>query len=145
MAGIHQAAIDSGDRDSPDHEISSAFDSNLDQLANDLSQASLISITSSEVYVPSSSNQFDLQHQQQSTSSSTSLSRKSIQPPLKPLMAPLDQLMTVSDIEACLDNDLHQLNVLNNIEEQWIGISNNFETVLQHLHKCSGEVSNTFV
>lgn len=144
MAGIHQAAIDSGDRDSPDHEVSNASDLNMDQLVNDLSQASLISITSSEIYIPSSSNQFDIQ-QQQSTSSSTSSGRKSIQPSPKPLMAPLDQLNTVSDIEACLDSDLHQLNVLNTIEEQWRGISNNFETVLQHLHKCSGEVSYTLV
>lgn len=135
MAASHQAAVDSCSHDSPDREGSVASDSNLDRLANDFSQ-SIISATSSEVYVPSKPNQTDRQFK------STSTNHKSTQAATKPRMAPLDQLKTTSDIEACLDIDLHQLNVLNNIEEQWRGILNNFESVLSHLHRCSGEVSS---
>lgn len=137
MAASHQAAVDSCNQDSPDLENSITSDPNLDQLANDFSN-SFISITGSEVYVPSKSNKTDQQ------SASTSTSHKFVQPVPRPLLAPLDRLKTISDIEACLDIELHQLNVLNNIEEQWRGISNNFASVLSHLHECSGEVSNIY-
>lgn len=141
MAVSQSAAINICDQESPNSDSPDLSGSNqLDQIANDLSQVSLISVTSSEVYV--SRHRLSQSSEQYQQSTSTSTSRKIAQPTLKPLMAPLDQLNTISDIEACLDNDLHQLNVLNNIEERWKAISENFETVLYHLNKCGLEVSN---
>lgn len=76
------------------------------------------------------------------TNSSTTVNPQTSgsKPQEKPLM-PLTRLKTESDIDDFVDDDLHHLCVLNNLEQNWMDISKNFETVVNHLQECTNQVN----
>lgn len=123
-------------RDETDSRKSSiASESASGVVIDDNSHCSILSIGSDEVE--------DLRKLKITNSSgSTSLSPKSNPiTPKKTALAPLDRLNTLEDIEACVDSDLQQSDVLDNLEFKWKAIIKNFETVIGHLNECSNEVS----
>lgn len=59
----------------------------------------------------------------------------------KNVISSLPNIGTLADIEENVCSDLHQLEVLNKIEQSWHSISANLETVMNHLQDCSDQVS----
>lgn len=114
----------------------------VDPTSNELSQMSIISLSNNE----SGDSYRDVTLRRQShtgASSNEASSRisKNVKATPKPVVVPLETLKTISDIEACVDDDLRQLNVLNDLEQRWKAITSNINEVSNHLRECCGEVT----
>lgn len=130
--------------DKNDDNIPTSQPDEVEQSVNELSQMSVISISSgedaAELAHELSFRQLSAPMSHHGSPSTSASATKTVAPP-KPLMAPIEQLNTIADLESCVDPDLSQLNVLNKLEEKWNIISNNFQTALQHLKECSDQVT----
>lgn len=114
---------------------------NPDSFVDRFSGLSIISLSSSEdIDVATSSTSIVRSRSNQTFTGSTSPSRMTKSSP-KLVMASLDRLETLADVEACVDRDLYQVNVLSKLDQTWSKINSNFEQVLQHLQECSEEVT----
>lgn len=124
---------------------------NDEQQRKDLSEIEAASNSLSVISIESDDGRGDGQtanrlpstHSSVSSSSSPPLSvQRKRPPPIRPMTAPLAQLKTVADIESCLDRDLHQLAILEELEDKWFKISSNLASVVDHLQECSNQVTN---
>lgn len=125
------------DSPNPTNDLSTTI--NVD-LATELSQSSIVSVPSSDDI-----NTRQSQALSQSTHSSLSGANPdgSIIP--KALVANLDKLDTVADIEAHVEPGLSQLNVLSRLEKRWGEISSNLDNVIEHLQVCSDDVTTASI
>lgn len=121
-------------------EPSIALDQSVDQTINELSQMSIISLGSLDGG--------DVNHGRRKSQTSASISGESStrvtkgKPVIpKPVIVPLEPLENISDIEACVDDDLSQLNALKNFEEGWKAMASNLSNVMNHLQDCSNQVT----
>lgn len=53
----------------------------------------------------------------------------------------LGEIKVLEDIESYIDKDVHQAVVLDQLEQKWQSMSENLETVLNHLQECSDQVT----
>lgn len=121
------------DEDNRSRNLSEVSKSTIDQTTDDFS---VISLETNEATSQDIADAKSASHGQKSK-----ISKKvSIAP--KPLMAPLDHLNSEEDINACVDSDLQQINVLNKLEQDWSFVVKNFAAVISHLQECSDQVTD---
>lgn len=128
--------------ESTSKEPSIVSEQSVDVSVNELSQMSVISLNSNQG--GDSFHDVDQRRQSHASASlgeSSSRVTRSNHAITKPVMVPLEPLENISDIEACVDDDLKQLNVLNNLEQRWKSIALNVNEVLNHLRECSDQVT----
>lgn len=153
MAMNHIAIVRSSARmaqqkasESTSKEPSIVSEQSIDASINELSQMSVISLSSDQGgdYLRDA-NRRRRSHTSASFGESSSRATKSTNAVTKPVMAPLEPMENISDIEVCVDDELRQLNVLNNLEQRLKAIASNVNEVVNHLRECSNQVTEASV